>query len=235
MAVIVRKKLLMGGSEVEMRTYQPPGRLSQSDRIRADKLDSLLQLRIPAIAKEVENGTKNNRDILLRWYTLGKKLREIVDDRAFVSSADLSTGIIWEAIWHHLPNSLKPKGESNTGRPYSEKRHKRKDHLSLCYEISAFDWGDVDWVKGWDDWQQLTFRPGILRDRRIFRTLRETVLDLPRYPSRKEFREIVKILGKAFPTLKHKDSRFLSDVDITRIVRDAVARAMDGKATQLNS
>ena len=227
MAVIVRKKVLLEGSEVEISTYLPSGHLSKSDRIKADKLDLLLKQQMPLIEGEILKETSRNKNILFRWFFLGKKLRQIVEDRELVSTADLSTGLVWGAIWDHLPDKLKPEGSSGASEAYSEKRHKRKDHLSLCFEISAFDWNEVEWIKGWANWQQLTFRPGILRDKRIVATFREAITQLPKFPSRQEFRAIVKLLGKAFPSRRPRESGVLKDEDIREIVKGAVSSVID--------
>jgi hypothetical protein len=157
--------------------------------------------------------------------TLGCKLREKVDDRDLVVSADVDGGLIWVAVWQYLPDSMRPAG-STDAKPYSEKRHKRKDHLSLCYEISGFEWPEVRWIRRWDDWHQLAFRPGLLRDKRIMRALGEGISRLPEYPSRQKFREIVKVLGEAFPTRRLRDSTFVDDAEIAETVEEAISTAV---------
>ena len=230
MVVIVRKTVTVDGSGVELKTYEPPRALSKEDRTRADRLDHVLEEKMPLLGKEICRQLANNNGPLRRWYLLGKRLRAIVDDRSLVRTDDISTGIIWEAVWYHLPQNLKPKKSAKTERPYHERRHKRKDHLSLCYEVSKFDWDEISWVRGWDNWQQLVFRPGLLRDRRVLRALREEVLKLPGFPPQKEFREIVKAVGKVFPTVKLRDSSLLPDAAIKESVKNSVAMAIrDGK------
>lgn len=227
MAVIVRKKVIIDGSEVEIPTYLPPGQLSKIDRIKADKLDLLLTQKMPLIAGEINEAISTDKNIVFRWFLLGKKLRQIVEDRELVSPADLSAGLVWEAIWDHLPDKLKPEGSSGASKTYSKKRHKRKDHLSLCFEISAFDWNEVEWIKGWDSWHQLAFRPGILRDKRIIAALREAIIQIPKFPSRLEFRAIVKLLGKDFPSRRPRESGVLNDEVIRKIVKDAVSSVVN--------
>lgn len=224
MAIIVRKTVDIGGSDVELKTYQPPGSITKEERLRADHLDDLLCEQVPEIAAEVLEEAPDESGLVWRWYTLGRKLREIVDDRDLVASVDVESGLVWVAVWYYLPNSMRPAG-STDAKPYSEKQHKRKDHLSLCYEIGKFEWREVRWIRRWDDWHQLAFRPGLLRDKRIIRAFGEGISRLPRYPSRQEFREMVKVLGEAFPTRRLRDSTFLADIEIAQTVEEAVQEA----------
>lgn len=223
MAVIVRKRVTFGDRQVELEVYQPEGLLSKEDRLRADRLDDLLKRRLPEIATEVIETAGASSDVVRRWYLLGKELREVVDDRELVAGADVSDGLVWLAIWQYLPDSMKPKGAKDA-TPYVKQQHKRKDHLSLCYEISGFEWSHVQWIRRWDDWNQLAFRPGLLRDQRIVLALGRRVSRLSKYPSRREFREILKMLGDAFPTRRFRDSSLLGDPQIDRTVREVVER-----------
>ncbi len=225
MTVILRKKVSIDGSEVELKIYQPSSSLPKEERLRADRLDGVLRRRVPEIAAEVLEAAPEESGLVWRWYTLGRKLREITDDRNLVASADLDSGLVWEAIWQYLPDSMRPAG-SNDEESYSEKRHKRKDHLSLCYEISKFEWSEVRWIRRWDDWHQLAFRPGLLRDKRILRTLGESISRLHEYPSRQQFRKVIKILGEAFPTRRLRDSVLLDDAKVARIVEETVESAI---------
>ncbi len=221
MAIVIRKKVLIDGAEIELRTYQPPGRLSKTERERADRLDEALKTKIPALAEKEVKSDPKVKGVVRKWYLLGQNLRVLVDDSGLVSSIDLSGGLIWQAIWHYLPDSLRP-AKSGEADDYSDKQHKRKDHLSLCYEISAFDWNEVNWIQRWDDWHQLAFRPGLLRDRRIVRKLGKGISALTTYPTRERFRNIVKKLGDSFPTRQHRDSSLLSDDVIEKAVADAL-------------
>jgi len=223
MAVIIRERVNLGGSEVELPTYLPSGRLSKDDRLRAEHLDEVLRQRIPAVAHESQQTPQPT--LVRQWYELGRRLRTLVDDPKLVSRADVDSGHIWLAVWYYLPDSIKPAG-SPTMSEYQERQHKRKDHLSLCYEISKFEWADVAWIRRWDDWHQIAFRPGILRDKRVLIILGRTISQLSRYPSRRQFRQIVKILGETFPTRSLRDSSVLSTDSLESAVMDAVAQAL---------
>ncbi len=224
MAVIVRKKVRIGESDLEMKTYLPPGSLSKEERLRADRLDETLSKKMPIIAEKVLSIESKEENLVLSRYTLGQCLREIIDDPKFVSRADVENKLVFMAIWDHLPSSLRPVGSAG-GKLSAENQHRRKDHLMLCYEISAFDWAEVEWIKRWDDWFRLAFSPGLLRDKRIIKALSEAIRDLETYPSSKAFREITKHLSKAFPTRHLRDSSLFSDEKIVQILREALYKA----------
>lgn len=218
MAIIVRKKVRIGESDVEMKMYLPPGGLSKSDRIRADRLEEELSKKMPIIAKKVSAIAQKEGNLVFRRYTLGCYLKEIIDDSELVLRTDVENKLIFMAIWDHLPDSLRPSGPAG-GKPSLKDPLRRKDHLMLCYEISTFDWSEVEWIKRWDDWYRLAFRPGIVRDKRIIINLGKAVRELGFYPSAKAFREIAKRLTKEFPTRRMRDSSFFSDEKIAQIVR----------------
>jgi hypothetical protein len=220
-AIVIRKKVVIDGGEIELKTYQPSGQLSKKEREQANRLDDVLKVRIPALAQQLVKFDPKEQGVVRRWYVLGQKLRALVDDPSLVSSSDVSSGLVWQAIWYYLPDLLRPASSSDT-EDYSDKQHKRKDHLSLCYEISAFPWDEVCWIQRWDDWHQLAFRPGLLRDHRIIHALGKSVSALKTYPTREKFRNTVKRLGDAFPTRHHRDSSLLSGDVIEKVVAGAL-------------
>jgi hypothetical protein len=224
MAVIVRQKARIEDSDVEMRSYLPPGGLSKEERIRADRLDEELSKRMPIIAKKVLSIEPKEDNLVFRRHTLGRYLREIIDDQELVSRVDVENKLIFMAIWDHLPDSLRPVGPAG-GKPSAKDPLRRKDHLMLCYDISGFEWLEVKWIKRWDDWYRLAFRPGLVRDKRIIKALGEAIEELGTYPSAKDFREIAKYLGRAFPTRALRDSSVFEDDKIVQIVRRGLCDA----------
>lgn len=221
MAVLIRRRMPIDGVEHEVKTYQPSGRLSKEERERADLLDNVLSVRIPALPLEVNKEVSQSQGLVRKWYVLGRKLRALVIGQKLVSSSDVDSGLIWQAIWYYLPDSLKPADSADIDA-YIDKQHKRKDHLSLCYELSAFDSSEVSWIRRWDDWNQLAFRPGLLRDPRIIPALGRAVSSLSRYPTREAFRNAAKTLGEAFPTRRHRDSSLLANDLIEQTVANAL-------------
>ena len=179
------------------------------------------QARIPEIAGEVLAEVPDDSRGVRRWHALGAKLRVIVDDRSLVLQSDIDNMLVWQAIWQFLPQSMVPK-RTKIEKPYSDKQHKRQDHLSLYYEISAYEWDEVSWIQRWGFVHEITARPSILRDKRIFAALGECIKGLAKYPSIDEFREIMKQLVQAFPTKKYRDSTFLTDDEIVDRVSAAI-------------
>ncbi|MCK4823731.1 hypothetical protein KA005_48710 [bacterium] len=224
MAVIVCKSVRISNSDVEMKTYLPSGVLSKEDRIRADLLEEELSKKMPIIAEKLLEMAQSDDNLVFQRHTLGRYLREIIDDSQLVSRTDVENKLIFMAIWDHLPDSLRPIGPAG-GKPPSEDHLRRKDHLMLCYEISAFDWPEVEWIKRWDDWYRLAFRPGLVRDKRILKALGEAINELGTYPSARAFREIAKLLGRAFPTRRLRDSSLFTDEKISQIVRKTLQQA----------
>lgn len=226
MAVIVRKKVLFDDGETELPVYEPPGRITKEERLRANRLDVVLKEQVTLIATDVLNKTPAKIQIVERWYLLGKGLRAILDDRDLVSARDIDIGVIWPAVWQYLPQSLKPKGIANVDE-YITYRRRRKDYLCLGYEMSAFEWDVIGWITRLEDWYQLASRPGITRDRRILRYLGEMLKGVSHYPSHAQVRDIAKALGEEFPTRHYRESSLLSDSHIKEAVREAVSSAFE--------
>ncbi len=214
-----------GEQEIESKVIEPSGVISKEDRLRAEMLDEFLQTRIPEIASEVLDEVKDDSNKVKRWYHLGRKLRVIVNDRTIVLQSDIDNMLVWQAIWQYLPDSMIPQ-RTNIEKPYSDKQHKRQDHLSLCYELSNYSWDEISWIQRWADVHEITARPSLLRDKRIFTALGNCVSKLQEYPSLDQFREIMKHLAKAFPTKKYRDSSVLSDDEIVSRVKAAVSEEM---------
>jgi len=220
MAVIIRKRVIFGDREMELPTYQPAGRISKAERVRADTLDEVLCKRVPEIARQVLGKACADR-VVVRWYTLGRELRKILEDRKLIAITDIESGVIWPAIWQYLPESLKPPGLLDADS-YDAYRKRRKDHLALAYELSEFEWSDVQWIKRFEDWYEIASRPGLIRDKRILRILGQRIKNLAKYPSPDQMRAIAKGLVKAFPTRRLRDTSLLGDEYIGNAVKEVV-------------
>jgi len=183
MSVIIRKEVKFGEKVSEVKFYQPHGVISKEEREKADSLDEFLSKRVPQIAMEVANEIPNKKDTVKKWHLFGVKLHEIVDNREIVMEADIENMRIWEAIWYFLPKTLKTQ-RTNFDKYYSEKQHKRQDHLSLCYELGQFSWEEVNWLKRWGDWHEITARRAIVLDKRILVALGAAISSLEQYPTK---------------------------------------------------
>lgn len=225
MAVLVRETTVLNGEEVETRVYKPSGRLSKEDRKRADRLDEVLADRIPSLGIEIDEELDEDYGLLRERYLLGKKLRDIVDDRELVKQTDVDNGYIWEAVWQYLPDSLRPAG-STDDESYSDRENRREGMFSLSYKLSDYGWSEIAWIERWHDWYELASRPGVLRDHRVLEELGNQIQALDEYPDEEEFQRIVKGLTEAFPTRRFRESRLLDDEtireDVEEVVRSAV-------------
>lgn len=225
MAVLVRETATLNGQEVETRVYKPSGRLSKEDRERADRLDEVLAERIPSLGAEIEDDLEEGDDLLRKRYLLGRKLRDIVENRELVKQSDLDNGYIWEAVWQYLPDSLRPAG-SVDDESYSDREYRREGMFSLSYKLSDYEWSEIAWIERWHDWYELASRPGVLRDQRVLKELGDQIRALEKYPAKEEFQRIVKGLTEAFPTRRFRESRLLDDETIREDVAEVVRSAL---------
>jgi len=217
----VRRKVVIRDELLEMKVYIPSGALSKEDRERADRLDEVLAKRIPELAEGLDTITP----LVRRWHEFGRRVRCLLEGSSLVLDADVASGAFWEAVWQYLPARARPRRAAHV-EDYGRVLHKHMDHLSLCYEIAQLEWWQVCWLRRWDDWHQLAARPALIRDERIVEALGTAIGLMPHYPTGKQFREIAKQLGERFPTKRPRESRFLNDDEIVRIVGEAVSKVV---------
>lgn len=230
MTVIIHREVDFGGRAEILPVYTPSRPLTKKEREQADRLDVFLEVEIP---KKVSEITKNGSQIdnaIKFWYLLGRYLRDLFSKSDLISETDIEEGHIWSAVWQYIPKIVKPKGLVNINA-FIEYKSRRRDYLSLGYEISLFDWDDVSWIKGIEDWYQLVSRPGILRDERILKCLKKEILSFDKYPSADTMREIAKGLGKEFPTKRLRDSTVLDDKTVKNVVHLTVNKIIDSPET----
>ncbi len=228
MAVILREQVALRGKTSEIKTFHPSGALSKTDRERAENLDAFLEREIPKVVERIINQVTlaKNDTSLFRWYLFGKELRKITDNE-LVLSLDVKSGIIWEAVWQHLPNSFKPHGTRTEKNLFSKKRVQGRDHLSICYTLGQYDEKDILWIRRWDDWCQIYYRTGILEDKRVFESLREEIQKLNEYPKKDIFRGIVSNISQCFPQKAGKKvhTSVLAKTVIRKRVHDSAMQA----------
>jgi len=224
MAVILREQVALGGKKSEIKVFHPSGTLSKEYRERAEKLDIVLQEEMPIMAARVlrQVAVGKNSSPIYKWHLFGMELRKIADND-LVLPLDVKSGMIWEAVWQHLPESLKPSGTKTEKRLLSKKRTKGRDHFSICYALGAYAENDIRWIRRWDDWCQIYYRDGILQDKRVFDALGEEVRGLKEYPSAGAFRKIVANIAHRFPqrTGKKVHTAVLAKAAIRRHVHDS--------------
>ncbi|GAB4287565.1 MAG: hypothetical protein Kow0067_12670 [Coriobacteriia bacterium] len=220
MAVVTRRLLDSG---VTLETYLPARTLGREEREQAHRLDEHLGMTISGIETRVLADELARSSIVRKWYLLGVELHRLASED-FVMQADVDSGDLWKALWWYLPSSLRPSSAASDADEY-ELGHKRKDHLSLCYEIAKNPWPSVEWIQRWDDWHQISFRPAVARDPRVLQELGRTLVAMDSYPDRALFRAVVRNLGERFPTRQMVNTEVLDDTAITTAVHEAVYTA----------
>ena len=227
MAVIVTQKVNFGS----VRVFLPKGKLSKTERLKAEKLDKFLKDRVPTIEKEMDQEGSLDEEALKKWHSLGLRL-QFVDDRELVDPLDVDEGRIWLALREYCPNTLLPKGERDEElekHDLTKREGKKYDHFELCYKLGKYRWSEISWLPTWTEWVDLIEAPGLVRDERIILEVAKCVKELEYTVAKEKFREIIKELRKEFPT-KEKviDSTGFNASVITKKVKEAFHRALSG-------
>ena len=223
MAVLLREKIKIDGSETIVRVFHPSGVLSKKDRDLAMKLDEYLAENIPQLAaKFLKRKNVESKSPLYKWHQFGKALRKIFD-KPFVSPVDIENGYIWSAIRQHLPEDFPLK---NAGQAHDKDTplHQNREHFAVCYAFGNYEWEDVKWLHRWDDWCQIYYRMGIGRDIRILHSLGSEINSLDEYPTKKQYRKIISNMAGKFP--QHSGRRVHSDVLDDRTIEEWVREAV---------
>ena len=198
--------------------YRPYGMVSKDDRERADRLDEVLDAKIPEIAKETL-ARPESKNVLAKWYFLGTEISKILDDPNLVLRSDIASGDIWWAIWQKLPEDFDMK-YAGKERDSKSAQNGNRDTLARAYVLARFSWDDIGWLQRWTDWTDLYSRDIFWKDERILKALKDTITKLKPYPKRDQYRDILKAVRKELPS--SRDTTALDEAKIKRIVENAV-------------
>ena len=224
MTVILREKTTIRGERVELKVFRPSGLLSRENQERAEKLDDFLSKEVPLMAERIMCLPKGQP--LKKWYQFGKELQDIVDDNDLVLRTDVQSGLIWEAIKQHLPESIGLKG-AGVVRDANAKYDGRRGHFPGCYAIATHAWEDVRWLKRWADWTHIYHRESMWHDKRVLRHMRAEIKRMGQYPSRDAFCDILKLVAAQ---TTGKDINVLDDSAIAEKVHHAFEQTQLGLA-----
>jgi hypothetical protein len=153
MAVLVRKD---GG-----RFYQMVGGigLSQADREQADKLDSLLEIKIKELIQDLSQKrlmpAEKGKGSLKTYWGLGRVLRSVTESKDFPHEAELP--LLWLNAKLYLPETLLYAYRG----PYRE-------HLWYCYRLGGYPEALVTKMN-WGEWVTLFDSSGINQEPRFDR------------------------------------------------------------------
>ena len=198
--------------------YHPYGMISKDDRERADRLDEVLDTKIPEIAKETL-ARPESKNVLAKWYFFGTEITKILNDDTIVLQSDIDSGDIWLAIDQKIPE------DSNIKQATKRKDSKfvqspNREAFALAYRLAGFSWDDIGWLQRWTDWHDLYSRDIFWKDKRILKALKDAITKLKPYPNRDRYRVILKAVHKELPSNHDVDS--LNEAIIKRIVENAV-------------
>ena len=229
MAVIVREKVNFGDGDVALKVFLPKGKITKSEREKAERLEQFLNTRMPEIEAEIVKDSTIHAAALVKWHSLGKRLK-FVEDTSLVEPSDLHEGRIWMAIRMHCPLALKPKGEQESCEDITirgKRVGKKNDHFELCYRLGMLGRKEIEWLSSWTEWVDVVEAPGLMNDSRIMPVLAERAKSLDPMIVHRKFRNIVKELRQQFPMQQKKiDSSGMALEDIRKRVALAFERAL---------
>lgn len=191
----------------------------------AFKFDAVIKKRIPSIEKELidegllDSEIPNQRRLprggnIKLWFTLGKRLREIVKDSKLVKPKEYRWAL--EAV-----------------KMYATPRILRKDrgsrlHLDYCIRVSELPW---DFVKklNWDDWVFFLDSKSLRQEPRTDKWLQSRIEKLGKL-DRSKFRELAKRLNGEF---KDIDTSLYSDRELFSIY-DSIVESIISDSSKSN-
>jgi len=215
----------------------PPGRVvGKAEREQAENLDRFLRERVPAIAAEVGRLGLLENNALPKWHAVGRRLW-FADDNELVSRADRENGAVWIAVRQYAPTELLPKGEEPltparlteklTTLEEQRRLGKKHDHFERCYKLGKYELDEVGWMT-WSDFDTFLESPGLERDQRILPILADATRSIGRRLTRREFRDICKILREEIPTKqRERDTSHMPVSELGALVEGAFRKAVE--------
>lgn len=198
--------------------FRPYGMISKEDIDNAEKLDELLDKKIPKIVERTKAKEKN-QSIILKWHFFGCELAKIVDDKKFVRHEDIESGDIWLAIRQKLPKS----GKYNLGLKSNTERKGARDHIHLCYQLSKFEKEDIEWLQRWHDWETICYKRDSLANKNVLKILGEHIRKLKTYPKDSQFRALINKIDDGF---SHTEINLLKNNEIKKNIAEAIKEVL---------
>lgn len=189
MAIIIAKDSKGSPTKIKSIIFPP----TKEEEALAFKFDSVIKKRIPSIEKELINEgllspeipsqqkTPRRGNIKL-WFTLGKRLRELVKDNKLVKPKEYRWAL--EAIKMYATSSILRKDRGS------------RLHLDYCIRLSELPWDFVEKLH-WGDWVFFLDSKSLRQESRIDEWLQGRIEEL-RKLDRSKFRELAKRLNAKF-------------------------------------
>ena len=130
---------------------------TEEDRKKADRLDELLEGRIQALLKDLEEQELMPRQAgkgsILTYWMLGRTLREVAVHRELFDEAELP--LLWQNAKLYIPEKL-----------LYRKRGPYREHLWYCYRLGSYPKGIAERMN-WGEWVTIFDSMGINQEPRF--------------------------------------------------------------------
>ena len=206
MAIIFEKDTL-GKPKIIKSIIFPP---TKEEEEVAIKFDNLLIKSIPKIEEEFIKGgllsskksIKKNQGNIELWFSLGKKLREIIFDSGLVKKNEY----IWalQVIRKYLSLELLRKDRGS------------RLHLDYCIRVSNLPWDSIKKMN-WGDWVYFLDSKSLRNELRADDWIKENINELSKL-NRTQFRELAKKINKA---LKDIDTSIYTEKELFEVYNNA--------------
>jgi len=213
MVVVVREGGKNEQGKKKIRTYRGASQPTPKQIEYADYLDDYINNKLEEIQLKLEErgvleGKRGHRD---RWYELGIRLREFVDNPDIVPNEIRDEDYyLWIAIAQKAPKELHPsKRKAERHNTFS-----KRNHFRLCYLLAGFPKAIVD-KYNWRNWVTILESPAITNDARVLKWLSDVVEENDSI----ELRELSKLLRRG---LKDYHTRVLDDDELDELLTKIV-------------
>ncbi|PWB71045.1 MAG: hypothetical protein C3F07_15620 [Anaerolineales bacterium] len=175
---------------------------TEDERLRARRLDSLLKKNITNFAQQLARAKRSSKvakgDVDLYW-DLGDILQKVFNESGLIDPSEKH--LYWLNARIYVPDELMAKD-----------RGPHRLHLAYCFRLAGFPKNEAVKMK-WGEWVYLFDSPGVNRELRFDRWLKEKMASEPEKFSRKDVRIFVQ---SANQLLGDKDTKDLTDEQLRR-------------------
>jgi len=183
------------GSNFVYRAYS--GFLSTEEKKRADKIYSESKKELEGLYEELSK--KKIKDILERWYKIGKLIRKLLDK---FDIKENERKYFWVMMYdigkEKTPDHIK---KFSLGR----------NDFRLAYIMTEYSLEQLKKVGSWSLWREIVGSEKINKDERVARWVADILINDPNIKTRDDARPLLK---KVRNRLKHLETKILSDKEL---------------------
>jgi len=218
MVVKVKRKEILLGKEYETKIYLPEDVLLTRDRrLKADRLDEILENEAAKINKEFEQIKEEiKKSNIQKWRWLGKKINFILKNISSIEKTDIDNNVIWPAIGQYLRDELK------RGLDDKKRSGTKNDHYRKCWALATIP--GTEWISSWVGWDAFTDRGDqLVYSKKLMPLMKQKFENISPQLSSKEYQFIAKLLIKQIPTKAKLPTNIdAMDVEDIKKIIDAV-------------